>query len=327
MKAIRAHRHGGPEVLQLDELPTPEPGPGQALVRVEAAGVNYIDTYHRTGLYPMPLPVPLGLEGAGVVEALGPDVPAGDAPGAVAPGARVAWSGVPGSYATHVLAPADRLVPLPAGVSPVQGAAAMLQGMTAHYLSQTIHRLAADDACLIHAAAGGVGLLLCQLARRAGARAFATVSTEAKAAAAREAGATDVIRYDQADFAAEVLRATGDRGVQVVYDGVGRTTFAGSLRCLATRGILILFGQSSGTVPPIDPAQLASRSLFLTRPVLGHYTATHAELLARAADILGWIERGDLRVTIDRELPLAAAREAHELLEGRKTSGKLLLRP
>ena len=319
MKAIRAHRHGGPDVLELDEIPTPSPGPGQALVAVEYAGVNFIDCYHRTGLYPMPLPLTAGLEGSGVVEAVGPDA-------AIAPGARVAWSGVPGSYASHLLAPVDRLVPVPAGVSPAQAAAAMLQGMTAHYLTRSAFPLGPGQTCVVHAAAGGTGMLLCQLGRRASTRVIGTTSTEKKAAAARAAGADAVIRYDQTDFAEEVLRLTGGAGVDVVYDSVGVSTFEGSLRCLATRGMLVMFGQSSGPVPSLDLKKLAARSLFLTRPTLVHYTATQAELRSRAGDVLSWVASGELRLTIDRELPLASAAEAHRLLESRQTSGKLLLK-
>jgi NADPH2:quinone reductase len=318
MKAIRAQRPGGPETMLLEELPTPAPGPGMALVAVERAGVNFIDVYHRTGLYPMPVPIPLGLEGAGTVEAVGPGV-------ALAPGARVAWSGIPGSYATHVLAPADRLVPVPADLGPAQACAAMLQGMTAHYLTVSTFPLGPGKTCLVHAAAGGVGLLLCQLGRRAGARVIGTTSTDEKAAAARAAGADEVIRYDRTDFAGETLKLTGGAGVDVVYDSVGVTTFEGSLRCLAPRGMLALFGQSSGSVPPFDPKLLAAKSLFMTRPSLMHYTATAAELRQRADDVLSWVTGGELVLAIDRELPLADAAEAHRLLESRATSGKLLL--
>lgn len=320
MKAIRAHRHGGPEVLQLDELPTPSPASGQVLIAVEAAGVNFIDTYHRTGLYKTTMPVPIGLEGAGTVEASGSGV-------GLSTGARVAWTGIPGSYATHVLAPADRVVSIPDGLDSEKAAALMLQGMTAQYLSRTTYPLGEGDTCLVHAAAGGVGLLLCQLARQAGARVIGTVSTESKAAAARAAGASEIIRYDQTDFTAEVQRLTSGRGVQVVYDGVGATTWKGSLASLAVRGMLVLFGQSSGVVPPIDPTVLAARSLFLTRPALHHYTQDRAELLTRANEVLGLAAEGTLAVAIDRVLPLDRAEEAHRLLESRATSGKLLLRP
>jgi NADPH2:quinone reductase len=320
MKMIRAHRHGGPEVLELDELPTPAPSSGQVLIAVQAAGVNYIDTYHRSGLYKVPPPVPIGLEGAGTVEATGAGV-------AVSSGTRVAWTGIPGSYATHVVAPADRLVSIPDELESIQAASLMLQGMTAQYLTRTTYALREGDTCLVHAAAGGVGLLLCQLARLAGARVIGTVSNDKKAAAATEAGATDIIRYDQTDFPAEVQRMTGGKGVQVVYDGVGKTTFQGSLACLAVRGMLVLFGQSSGVVPPIDPSALAGRSLFLTRPSLHHYTQDRAELLSRANEVLALAAHGKLVVAIDRVLPLEQAAEAHRLLESRATSGKLLLRP
>jgi len=304
--------------MVLEELPTPAPGPGQALIAVEYAGVNFIDVYHRTGLYPMPTPMPLGLEGAGVVQAVGSGV-------ALGPGARVAWTSIPGSYATHVVAPADRLVAIPPGLSSAQACAAMLQGLTAHYLTQSTYPLSPGGTCLVHAAAGGVGLLLCQLGRRAGVRVIGTTSSDEKAAAARAAGADAVIRYDQIDFAAETLRLTDGAGVDVVYDSVGVTTFEGSLRCLAPRGMLVLFGQSSGPVPPVDLKLLAARSLFLTRPTLVHYTATPSELRTRADDLLSWVTRGELHLTIDRELPLESAAEAHRLLESRATSGKLLL--
>lgn len=320
MKAIRAHRHGGPEVLQLDDLPTPSPASGQVLIAVEAAGVNFIDTYHRTGLYKTTLPVPIGLEGAGTVEASGSGV-------GLSTGARVAWTGVPGSYATHVLAPADRVVSIPDGLDSQKAAALMLQGMTAQYLTRTTYPLGDGDTCLVHAAAGGVGLLLCQLGRLSGARVIGTVSTESKEAAARAAGASEVIRYDQTDFTAEVQRLTSGRGVQVVYDGVGAATWKGSLASLAVRGMLVLFGQSSGVVPPLDPTGLAARSLFLTRPALHHYTQDRAELLTRANEVLGFAAEGKLAVSIDRVLPLDRAEEAHRLLESRATSGKLLLKP
>lgn len=320
MKVIRAHHHGGPEVLQLDEVPTPDPAAGQALVRVEAAGVNYIDTYHRSGLYARPLPAAIGLEGAGVVEAVGPGVE-------LARGTRVAWTGVPGSYATHVIAPADALVRVPDDLPTAQAAAAMLQGMTAHYLTRSVFPLERGHTCLVHAAAGGVGLLVCQLAARAGARVLGTASTDAKVAAAEAAGATDMIRYDEVDFAGEVKRLTSGAGVDVVYDGVGRTTFEGSLASLRVRGMLVLFGQASGPVPAVDLLVLSPKSLFLTRPSLQNYTLTRAELETRARDVLSWIASGDLRLTIDRALPLEKAAHAHELLEGRHTSGKLVLIP
>jgi NADPH2:quinone reductase len=322
MNAIVVAEPGGPEAMKLVEEELPAPGPGQVLVRVRAAGVNFIDVYHRTGLYPAEPPVRLGLEGAGEVEAVGDGV---DNP---AVGDRVAWTGVPGSYATHVVAPRDRLVPLPDELGFAAGAAAMLQGMTAHYLTESTFRLESGNRCLVHAAAGGVGLLLCQLGRRRGARVIGTVSTADKEALAREAGAADVIRYTETDFESETRRLTDGDGVHVVYDSVGKTTFESSLRCLRPRGTLVLFGQSSGPVEPFDP-QLLNRggSLYLTRPSLFHYISTRAELLARAGDVLGWVADGELRLRIDRELPLADAAEAHRLLESRATSGKLLLIP
>ncbi len=322
MLAIRPTQPGGPEVLVLAEHPTPVPGPGAVLVRVEAAGVNFIDVYQRGGQYVMPLPIPLGLEGAGVVEAVAsPDL-------GVAVGDRVAWSSCPGSYATEVVVPAERLVPVPDGVSSNVAAASMLQGMTAHYLAHATYALEAGDTCLVHAAAGGVGLLLCQMASRAGARVIGTVSTEEKAALARGAGAAEVILYTQADFAAETRRLTGGRGVDVVYDSVGRTTFDKSLDCLRPRGMLVLFGQSSGAVPPLDLQILAQKgSLFVTRPTLGHYVASRAELLERASAVLGGVARGELSVRIGATFPLAEAARAHEALSGRATTGKVLLLP
>ena len=322
MKAIRIHAHGGPEVLQLDEIPVPVPGPGQALVRIEAAGVNFIDIYHRTGLYKVQLPYVPGQEGAGVVTAVGPDV------AGVATGDRVAYTGVPGAYAELAAVPVDRLVPLPAGVTFRQAAAVLLQGITAQYLATSTYRLAAGEACLVHAAAGGLGLLLCQIAKRLGARVIGTVSTEAKAELARAAGADEVILYTQQDFEAEAKRLTRDAGVQVVYDSVGKTTFDKSLNCLARRGMLVLCGQSSGPVPPLDPQVLNQKgSLYLTRPTLAHYTATREELLARAGEVLGWVADGSLAVRIGREYPLAEAAEAQRALAGRETTGKVLLLP
>ncbi len=321
MKVIRIAAPGGPEAMSLDEVETPTPGPGQALIAVRAAGVNYIDVYQRTGQYALPLPASLGQEGAGEVIAIGAGVD-------LALGARVAWTGILGSYATHVLAPAERLVELPAGIDFPTAAAAMLQGMTAHYLTQSTYRLAPGERCVVHAAAGGVGLLLCQLARRAGATAFGTTSSELKAQRARKAGAAEVIRYDQVDFAAEVRRLTGDRGVEVVYDSVGKSTFDRSLDCLAPRGMMVLFGQSSGAVPPFDLQRLNQKgSLFVTRPNLAHYIRSRGELVARATEVLSWIASGKLQLAIDRRLPLAQAAEAHRLLESRTTSGKLLLLP
>jgi NADPH2:quinone reductase len=322
MKAVRVHEYGGPEALQYEEIAKPEPGQGQALVRVEAIGVNFIDMYRRSGQYTGQLPLVLGDEAAGVVEAIGPGVTE------VGVGDRVAYAFVQGAYADYALAPAARLVPIPAGVDSRQAAAAMLQGMTAHYLTLSTYPVQPGDTLLIHAAAGGAGLLVVQLAKRRGARVIGTVSTEAKAALAREAGADEIILYTQADFEAEVKRLTDGRGVDAVYDSVGQTTFDKSLNCLRPRGYMVLFGQSSGPVAPLNPQLLnAKGSLFLTRPSLGHYIATRDELLQRAGDVLGWLASGDLKVRIDSEFPLAQAADAQRRLESRATAGKLLLIP
>jgi NADPH2:quinone reductase len=322
MRAIRIHEFGGPEAMRLDEVATPKPGDGQALVRIEAAGVNFIDVYQRTGLYKNPLPYGLGLEGAGVVEAVGGGVTS------VRAGDRVAWTGVPGSYATHNVVPADKLVTLPPGVDARAGAAAMLQGMTAHYLAHSTYPLKRGDTCLVHAAAGGVGLLLCQMAKRAGARVIGTVSTEEKAKLARDAGADDIIFYTRQDLVEEVKRLTGGKKLQVVYDSVGKDTFEKGLDCLALRGYMVLYGASSGPVTPLDPQVLnAKGSIFLTRPSLFHYTATRDELVKRAGDVLGWIQKGELKLRIGATFSLAEAAKAHRDLEGRKTTGKVLLIP
>ncbi len=322
MKAIRIHQPGGPEAMELEELAPPEPGPDQAQVRIESIGVNFIDVYHRSGLYKLDLPAVLGVEAAGTVTKVGSGVTA------LGAGDRVAWAGIPGAYAEMAVVPAARLVPLPAGVSARDAAAVMLQGMTAHYLATSTFPLAPGQSCLVHAAAGGVGLLLCQIARRRGARVIATVSSAAKADLARGAGAAEVIRYDEEDFAEAVHRITAGRGVHVVYDAVGRTTYERSLRSLAPRGMLVLYGQSSGAVPPIDPLVLSqSGSLFLTRPNLAHYVATREELVARAGEILGWLADGSLKLRIGLELPLVQAAAAHRELESRRTTGKVLLRP
>jgi NADPH2:quinone reductase len=323
MKAIRVHQTGGPEAMQLDEVGDPTPSGNEALVEVAAIGVNYIDVYFRTGLYPSPLPLTLGLEGAGTVRAVGPGVN-----GLVAVGDRVAWTGVPGAYAEQALVPANRLVKIPDRLSFRDGAAAMLQGMTAHYLACSTYPLKEDDTCLVHAAAGGVGLLLCQLAKRRGATVIATVSTEAKARLARDAGADHVILYSQEDFVDGVRRATGGTGVNVVYDGVGASTFAKGLDCLRPRGMMVLFGAASGPVPPFDLGQLnAKGSLYVTRPSLFHYVMDDRELHQRAADVLGWIAAGELKLRIEEEYPLARAADAHRALEGRRTTGKVLLLP
>jgi NADPH:quinone reductase len=322
LQAIRLHAFGGPDVLAVEDVPVPEPGPGQVLMRIEAAGVNFIDVYHRTGLYKQPLPLTLGREAGGTVERVGAGVTT------VRPGDRVASESVAGAYAEYALVPAERLVPLPHKVPARVGAAVMLQGMTAQYLVRSTYKLRSEDACLVHAAAGGVGLLLCQLASRLGARVIATVSTEEKAELAREAGASDVILYTREDFVTAACRLTDGAGVQVIYDSVGRTTFLKGLECLAPRGMMVLYGQSSGPVEPFDPQLLNQRgSLFLTRPSLGHYTATRAELLKRAGEVLGAVADGSLAVRIGHELPLARAAEAHRELEGRRTTGKVLLVP
>jgi NADPH2:quinone reductase len=321
MRAIRVARTGGPEVLELVELDTPKPPKGEVLVRVEAAGVNFIDVYHRTGAYPHALPFVIGDEGAGVVEAVGEGV---DTP---AVGVRVAWSSAAGSYATHVTAKAERVVHVPKGVSSAQAAAAMLQGMTAHYLARTIWPLAPGDTCLVHAAAGGVGLLLVQMAHRAGARVFGTTSTEEKADLVREAGGEAILRGEQ-PFDEVVRQRTGGRGVDVVYDSIGAATFEKSLLALRRRGMLVVFGQSSGRVPPFDMQTLNARgSLFLTRPKLADYVATREELEERAGAVLGAIARDELRVRIHKTYPLEQAAEAHRALESGKTTGKLLLIP
>lgn len=322
MKAIRVGSHGGPEVLSVEEIPVPAPGEGQALVRIEAIGVNFIDIYQRMGLYRNALPFTPGNEAAGVVEKTGPGV------AEVSVGDRVAYAGVIGSYAGFAVVPAWRLVRLPGEISAKTAAALMLQGMTAHYLAHATWPLRPGDACLVHAAAGGVGLLLVQVAKRLGARVIGTVSTPEKATLAREAGADDVILYAERDFADEVRRLTGGRGVRVVYDSVGQETFRKSLGCLELRGCLVLFGQSSGPVPAFDPQILnTGGGLYLTRPSLAHYTATREELVERADAVLGAAARGELKVRIDAEIPLAEAAEAHRRLAGRRTTGKLLLLP
>jgi len=322
MKAIRVHTPGGPEVLRLDDVPEPTPGAGQAAVKIAAAGINFIDVYFRTGAYKAPLPLTLGLEGAGTVSAIGSgvtDLKVGDT---------VAWTGVPGSYAEMNTVPADRLVKVPAGLSAKDGAAAMLQGLTAHYLVKSSYPLKKGDTCLVHAAAGGMGLLLCQMGKMLGATVIGTVSTEEKAALAKGAGADHVILYSRQDFEPEVKSITGGRGVDVVYDGVGASTFDKSLNCLRPRGFMILFGAASGPVPPLDLQVINVRgSLFLQRPSLNHHIATREELLQRSGDVLGWIRDGKVKLRIEHQFPLAQAAEAHKALEGRKTTGKILLIP
>lgn len=322
MKAIQVAETGGPEKLALIDLPTPAPGPGEALVKIAASGVNFIDIYFRTGLYKAQLPIALGQEAAGAVEAVGPKVTE------VKPGDRVAYAMARGSYAEYAVVPAWQLVPLPAGVAFNTAAAAMLQGMTAHYLTHSTYALEQGDTCLVHAAAGGTGRLIVQMAKMLGARVFATAGSDEKADIARQAGADQVFVYTRQDFEAEVRRATGGEGVDVVYDSVGQATYMKSLGCLRRRHLLALFGQSSGAVPPFDPAILnAKGSLFLTRPSLAHYTATREELLWRAGDVLRWIEEGNLTLRVEKTYPLAEAAQAHRDLEGRKTAGKLLVVP
>ena len=322
MRAIRVEAPGGPEALQLVELPAPAAGAGQALVRVEAAGVNFIDIYQRSGVYPLALPFTPGQEGAGVVEAVGAGVTE------VARGDRVAWAGPLGSYASYQVLPAARLVRVPEGVDARSAAAAMLQGMTAHYLVNDTWRLKAGDFAVIHAAAGGVGQLFCQLARRAGAHVIGTAGGPEKVKLALKAGANDAIDYQAADFETEVKRLTDGKGAHVVYDSVGRDTFEKSLRCLRPRGLMVLFGGSSGPVPPLDLQRLAAGgSLYLTRPTLVSYVLTREELVARAGAVLGAVQRGELKLRIEDALPLEKAADAHRLLASRKTTGKLLLIP
>jgi len=322
MKAIRIHNHGGPEVLAYEDVPVPEPRAGEARVKIEASGVNFIDIYHRIGLYPMNRPCILGSEGAGIVDALGEGV------SEVKPGDRVAYAMIPGSYAEYAVVPAVKLVPVPDDIDAKSAAGIMLQGMTAHYLSHSTYPLQKGDTALVHAAAGGVGLLLVQVAKLLGAKVIGTVSTQAKADLARRAGADEIIQYTQDDFLAEVKRITNGQGVHVVYDSVGATTFEKSLDCLRPRGYLVLFGQSSGPVAAFDPAKLAAKgSLFLTRPSLAHYALTRAELLRRATDLFDWMQAGKLNLRIEKSLPLQDAREAQQLLEKRKTTGKLILIP
>lgn len=321
MRAIRVTQLGGPEVLTPVTADDPRAGAGEVLVALEAVGVNFIDVYFRTGLYRKPLPYTPGGEGAGTVLAVGEgvrDLRVGD---------RVASVAFAGAYAERAVAKAEQVVPLPASVSSRDAAAVMLQGMTAHYLATSTHALQRGDRCLIHAAAGGVGLLLAQIARARGAYVIGTVSTEEKARLAREAGCHDTILYTQTSFVDEVRRITSGAGVRVVYDSVGRTTFDGSLDCLAPRGLMALFGQSSGPVPPVDPAILNQKgSLFLTRPTLASYVATPEELRGRATELFRWMAEGALHVRVDRDLPLDDAREAHRALEARETTGKVLLK-
>ncbi|MBS1805809.1 MAG: quinone oxidoreductase [Acidobacteria bacterium] len=322
MNAIQIHNTGGPEVLQLAELPIPVPGPGQVLIRVEAIGVNFIEIYFRKGQYKATMPLVPGSEAAGTVEDLGSGVTG------FKPGDLVASVGVLGSYAEYALVPAAQLVKVPDGLTPEQAAAAMLQGMTAHYLAHSTYPLKAGDTALVHAGAGGVGLLLTQMAAKIGARVITTVSTKEKAELSREAGAAETILYGEQDFTAEVKRMTGGKGVDVVYDSVGKTTFENSLNCLRPRGLLALFGGSSGPVPPFDLIQLSSKgSLFITRPTLWHYVATRQELEGRAGDVLNAVKSGELKLRMEHVYPLSDAGRAQADMEGRKTTGKILLEP
>jgi NADPH2:quinone reductase len=322
MKAVRVHTPGGPDALRYEDAPEPSPQPGEAVVKVDAAGINYIDVYFRTGQYKAQLPATLGMEAGGTVTAVGADVRD------VKVGDKVAYTGVAGAYAQYASVPAPKLFVLPAGLTTRQGAAMMLQGMTAHYLACSTYPLKSGDTCLVHAAAGGVGLLLCQIAKMRGARVIGTVSTEEKAKLAREAGADDVILYSKQDFEAEVKRITGGKLCQVVYDAVGKDTFDKSLSCLAMRGVIALYGQSSGPIGTFDPQILnAKGSLFLTRPSLFHYTSTREEMLQRAGELASWIRDGKLKLRVEFEFPLKDAAEAHRALEGRKTTGKVLLIP
>jgi NADPH2:quinone reductase len=322
MKAIQVKQPGGPEVLELVDVPVPEPKANEAVVKLAASGVNFIDVYQREGRYKVPLPFVLGQEGAGVVTAVGSNVislKAGD---------RVAWTGLLGGYAEYTAVPADRLVAIPAGVTDQQAAAAMLQGMTAHYLCHDTYPLKRGETALVHAAAGGVGLLLVQMARNIGARVLATVSTEEKAKLAREAGADEIILYTKSDFEAETRRLTNGQGVHVVYDSVGKTTFEKGLNVLRPRGMMVLFGGSSGAVPPFDLIALSQKgSLYVTRPTLVNYIASREELMSRSGSVFAMISSGKLKLRIAHTYPLAEAQRAHRDLEGRKTTGKLLLLP
>src|ERR1700719_1131100 len=317
MKAVRFHAYGGPEVLRLEEIPVPEIKPDEVLVRVRAAGVNYIDVYQRTGLYKNPLPFGPGIEGAGIIEKAGSET-------AFKPGIRVAWTQHPGAYAEFAAVPAWKVVALPDGVDEQRGAAALTQGITAEYLSETTYPARTGDVALVHAGAGGVGLLLIQLLKQRGATVYTTVSSQQKAALARAAGADEAIIYTETDFVEAVKQLADGKGVHVVYDSVGKTTYEGSLNVLRPLGMLVLFGQSSGPVPPIDPLVLTQKgSLFLTRPSLAHYVADTDSFRERATKVLNWVAKGSLKLRIERTYPLAELAQAHRDLEGRKTTGKL----
>jgi NADPH2:quinone reductase len=322
MRAVRIHEHGGGEKLKVDDVPVPAPAAGHLRFHVEAAGLNFIDVYQRSGLYPVPLPHTLGQEGAGIVTAVAADV------ADFKVGDHIATAKAAGAYAEEAVAPANGVVRLPPGITAHTAAAVLLQGMTAHYLACDTFPLKAGDTALVHAASGGVGLLLVQIAKRRGARVIATVGTDEKAELARKAGADEVVVYTREDFAPAARGLTGGRGVDVVYDSVGKDTFMGSIESLRPRGMLVTFGNSSGPVPPIAPLLLSQKgSLFLTRPTLGHYTQTAEELRARADDLFRWVLMGELRVRIGASFPIAEAAEAHRALEGRRTTGKVLLIP
>jgi NADPH2:quinone reductase len=322
MRAIEIEKTGGPEVLVLREVAMPEPGPGQVLVKIEAIGVNFIDVYLREGRYPAKLPSVPGQEAAGVVTALGPEV------SGFKVGDRVVWCHILGAYAEYAAVPVGALIAVPDGVTTRQAAAALLQGMTAHYLAYSTYAIQRGDAVLIHAGSGGVGLLLIQMAKRLGARVLTTVSTDEKAELARGAGADETIIYTREDFAVRVRELTGGEGVPVVYDSVGKTTFEGSLACLRRRGLMVLYGGASGPVAPLDLIRLSTMgSLYVTRPTMKDYTATREELEQRAGDVLGWVADGSLKLRIEHSYPLAEAAQAHRDLEGRKTTGKVLLEP
>lgn len=322
MKAVRVEQFGGPEALKVMDVPLPEPGEGEVRVKIEAIGVNFLDIYQRLGRYQGSVPFTLGQEAAGIVDAVDPNLTE------VKPGDRVAYASVQGSYAEYAIVPAWRLVPIPAGLDAQQAAAAMVQGITAHYLARSTYPLKTGETALVHAAGGGTGQMLVQVAKRCGGRVIGTVSTDEKAQVAREAGADDVILYTQTDFESEVKRLTNNAGVDVVYDSVGKDTFDKSLNCLRQRGYMVLYGAASGPVPPLDPQVLnAKGSLYLTRPYIGHYTADRAELLWRANDVFNWMAAGELRVRIDKVFRLSEVAEAHRYLEGRQSKGKILLIP
>ena len=321
MKAVQITEFGGPEVMKYQDLPDLSPSEGQALVQIEAVGVNYTDTYSRSGVNPTTLPWVVGVEGAGVVKQVGPNVTQ------VREGDSVVYCGIPGSYAEQAIVAADRLIKIPQGLDSKASAAAMLQGMTAHYLCHSTYQVKQGDKVLVHAGAGGVGLLLIQMVKRLGGYVFSTVSTDAKAQLAKDAGADEVILYTSQNFAEEINKATNGQGVEVVYDAVGQTTFDGSISSLARRGYMVLYGQASGPVPPVDPRVLGNGSKFLTRPGLGDYTVTRQELDQRAGDVLDWVKSGELKLRIEHVMALSEASEAHRQLESRLTTGKVVLIP